>query len=286
MDWRSSREQRGVLLDVISEVERVPSLDIEIRKFECFLQNSFYFEAFLPNLKSIFLSIFNLVGQRRQPAVLRAALKVLPPYDVPDASEPVRHYHERAEHEQQQREGVLQEPMFTNDGIELVQKVCICPISSCQKLVHNVGISPHSSYQKRGVGEEREAIRGQFCKAYWSKSGNCYPGIVPVLVPSNRFYRCYVPVKRPRHAAQSEETHHFEDGEDVCVAPLEVVDAALRRTLEPRVENVEQVVGEARHDVDGEAVSQVMLSENISTFKLCSVTTVMTKRASPYVTEA
>ena len=58
MDWRSSREQRGVLLDVISEVERVPSLDIEIHKFECFLQNSFYFEAFLPNLKSIFLSIF------------------------------------------------------------------------------------------------------------------------------------------------------------------------------------------------------------------------------------
>ena len=78
-------------------------------------------------------------------------------------------------------------------------------------------------------------------------------------------------MKRPRHAAQSEETHHFEDGEDVCVAPLEVVDAALRRTLEPRVENVEQVVGEARHDVDGEAVAQVMLSGEVSISKLCSL---------------
>ena len=52
----------------------------------------------------------NLVGQRREPAVLRAALEVLPADDVPDAGKPVRHDHERAEHQQQQREGVLQEP--------------------------------------------------------------------------------------------------------------------------------------------------------------------------------
>lgn len=75
----------------------------------------------------------------------------------------------------------------------------------------------------------------------------------------------------PRNAAQSEEPHHFEDGEDVGVAPLQVVDAALGRTLEPRVENVEQVVGEARHDVDGEAVAQVMLSGEVSISKLCSL---------------
>ena len=70
-------------------------------------------------------------------------------------------------------------------------------------------------------------------------------------------------MERPGHATQPEEAHHFEDGEDVGVAPLEVVLLGRRgrRPLEPRVENVEQVVGEARHHVDGEAVPQVMLSE-------------------------
>ena len=52
----------------------------------------------------------NLVGQRREPAVLRAALEVLAPDDVPDAGEPVRHDHERAEHQQEQRERVFQKP--------------------------------------------------------------------------------------------------------------------------------------------------------------------------------
>ena len=62
------------------------------------------------NLKAISGLSCNLVGQHGQPAVLRAALEVLPPDDVPDAGEPVCHNHERAEHEHQQREGVFQEP--------------------------------------------------------------------------------------------------------------------------------------------------------------------------------